>query len=750
MALLHHETVTPASVTPVLITSDLFLHYRNEVNGTPLGRKIERFSYMRGKFRVRVAVQGSSVLAGKVVLAFRPFVTNRGRNNTNMTRAPGLNTVSSMVVPHLTIDPSKTESLEITLDCPTPTGHWTMQSDDNYGSYLVEMYFVSPIFSGTATVPDVSVCIYGGLVDASLEGITFLSGGVFVEEERREVRPSDVVTKLGDISGVVGRTFPTLSPFTTIFSTVAGAAGVALRAFGYSRPPVREVDLPLLSRVHDPPMHSSGPSSAVVLGASQTQSVGVSPLLGGYDGQEMSFEWIAKVPGLVRQLSIPVASASGSAILHGFGVGPTQALKDGADVFPSPICGIALPFEYWSGDLLVHLEVVASVFHRATILVAWDANCGAGAATPTMEEAQSTLPNTVVTVSGNTCVTIRVPWAQQVPWLYVAGIGPNQSARSARCYNGFLHFYVINPVTSNGSTSPLPLNVYLSSDNIRFAAPEPRYIPTLSPSAFRDLPPASGKITLLSGEVLIVPSESVDFGPRSDMSFVGLRSFGETPMSVKELSQKSVPCTSTRVSVVTTDEGKCVRFSVPNILPLSIVGAANLVEAQTAGTGVPGLIPKPDNPTWVGYFASAYLGYRGSLRRSFMVDGIATGNPDPPFHWATFDPWMVNSIPSIVAFADDPSNNTNLTYNNYSTVASNRNLTPMLDVIVPSMVGTDFHSVGEWETSEVWGRIMHTFQVETAISTRNVSWTMWLAAGDDLSFVRFLGFPTLYPGVTRS
>ena len=190
-------------------------------------------------------MQGSSVLAGKIVLAFQPLVANRGGFGPEPSQTFPLTIVNSMVVPHLVIDPSKTESLEITLDCPTPTGVWTMQNKDNFGSYRAELWFISPLFSGTATVPDLSVCIYGGMEESSLEGITFLSA--FEEEEVRDPRPSDIMTKAGEISGMVGSVFPALSPFTTIFSSVAGVAGRVLRAFGYSRPPRRELDLPLLS-----------------------------------------------------------------------------------------------------------------------------------------------------------------------------------------------------------------------------------------------------------------------------------------------------------------------------------------------------------------------------------------------------------------------------------------------------------------------------------------------------------------------
>lgn len=749
MALLHHETVTPASVTPVVITDDLFRHYRSEVNGTPLGRKIERFSYMRGKFRVRVAVQGSSVLAGKIVLAFQPFVTNRSSFGPTRAFLFDLTEPNSMVVPHLVVDPSKTESLEIVLDCPTPTGHWSMQSVDNFGSYRVIMYFISPLFSGTATVPDLSLCIYGGLDEASLEGITFLAADEFEEELHSTPRPSDIAGAAGEISGVVGRTFPWLSPFTTIFSRVAGVAGAVLRAFGYSRPPRLVFDYPLLTRTHEPPMHSAGPTSAPVLGASQSQSLGISPVLGGADGNEMSFEHICKIKGLVAKTAISPTSASG-AFVTTLAVNPTLCLVNGLSAYPTPLCGVALPFEYWTGDILVDIEVVASVFHRATICIAWDSNCGAGSLPPpTLESAQATLPNTIVTISGNTSVTIRVPWAQQVPWLYVLGKGANGSARTPRASNGFLHIFVVNPVTSNGSTSNLPVNIYYSSDNIRFASPQPDYLPTYGSGTIA-APDPTGVITFLSADPLVVEPTSIDFGPKSDLSFVGFRAFGEIPGSVKELSQKSLPFVSTNLSLVTTDEGEFITFSVPVDIPVAIDGRL-AVSAATAAAGVVGLTSAAPLQTWFGYFAAAYVGVRGSMRIGFTLESLGgAAYQETAMHWASYDPYLgALGTPTVSASVLPPSAFRGL-INKYSTVSANRTITPMLEVVVPAMISTDFTTVGDVVSATVPGRVFHSFQMKTAVPVAACTWTQWAACGDDVTFCRFTGFPTQLATGTRN
>lgn len=750
LAKLFHVTVGPATINRTVLTNDLFRTFRTTINGTPLGRKLERFSYMRGKFRVRIAVQGSSVLAGKFVVAFQPFVQNGVGFGTRPTGVDDLTIPNSMVVPHLVIDPSKTESLELVLDAPTSTGHWTMQSVDNFGSYRVVVEYISPLFSGTAVVPDISYTVYGALEEsASLEGITLLSSGnaddPFGLEEKKDVLPSTVAFMAGDIAGMAGTVFPQLSPMTTIFSRVAGGVGSALRAFGYARPPITEVKLPTLNRFMDAPMHSSGPSSAFVLGASQTQSLGISPELCGGDGDEMSFDYLCKIPGFVGRIVATPATPSGTRIAV-LPVGPSKSYFNNSTNYfePTPMAGIAQPFEFWTGDITIHFEIVASIFHRVTLLIAWDCSSAGTSLNPTMEQAQETLPNYLVTVSGNTTVKLDVPWAQQTPWLFVEGLEQNVSpTRFTRCHNGFLHVYVVNPVTSNGSTSNIPINLYYSSRNIRFALPNPEYIPTTSVDGIVDALDTSGIVVPLSGnykdvmteDMFLAPPTEVDFGPPSDLTYIGLRAFGETPMSVKELSSKMVPMVTLNMSVVTTDEGEWIRVRIPDFPPWYSSGTA-LVANQTAAAGVPGQTGFVQ-PTWLAYFSSAYVGYRGSIRRGFTVSKLF-GNDIARNHWVSLEPFKALVNPLIASEALPPQVAMRR-LNRYSALAGNFDISPMLEVVVPSVISTDFHVNGV--TPAVWSQIYHMFQVGSGTPTSNLQWQMWAAAGDDATFVRFVGFP---------
>lgn len=752
MAKLHHEVITAATINKVEVTKDVFRLFRSTINGTPLGRKLERFSYMRGKFRVRIAVQGSSVLAGKFVVAFQPFVQSGVGFGTRPTKMSDLTQPNCMVVPHLVIDPSKTESLEIVLDAPTPTGHWTMQSEDNYGSYRVVIFWITPLFSGTATVPDMSMTIYGGLhEDSTLEGITYLSGAdgdnPFGLEEKKDTLPSTWAYRAGDVAGMVGTLFPALAPTTTIFSTVAGSVGNVLRAFGYARPPITQVVSPTLNKFADVPMHSSGPSTSLVLGASQTQSLGISPELAGANGDEMSFEYLCRIPGYAGKFVVGPAAAAGSVITHGVEVSPSRSLFDGPSGHfqPTPLAGIAECFDYWSGDIDIDIEVVASVFHRATILVAWDCSAAGASLTPTMEEAQNALPNYLLTVSGNTTVRLTVPWAQQTPWLFVKGIKGNvSSTRASRVCNGYLHLYVVNPLTSNGSTSPIDLNVYYSSRNIRFAAPNPAYITTTTADVEITAIENSGVIVPLSGDwkdspngsVFLAPATKTDFGPPSDLNHLGFRAFGETPMSVKELCMKMVPYINASITLNTTDAGEWIRMRIPNIPPLFAEFGTNPVATQTLGANVVGLSGFA-YPSWLSYFASAYVGYRGGMRRGFTVSKLF-GNDISPTHWVTYEPFQQFVTNQIVAGAVTPLQHVR-DLNEYSAIVGNLDISPLLEVVVPSMIPLDFHVCGY--ESAMWGYFYHYFQVNNAESPTQLRWSHWVGAADDAMFVRFVGFP---------
>jgi len=195
----------------------------------------------------------------------------------------------------------------------------------------------------------------------------------------------------------------------------------------------------------------------------------------------------------------------------------------------------------------------------------------------------------VIAVSGNTTIRFSVPWKQQQPFLITSpfyavggGIYPNFSS------NGQLGIYCINPMTSNGSTDPIYINTYVSSQDIKFTIPYQDRI-------------LNSSIVLTSSDMVPVSSDKA----RSTNLDYHLRYFGEDVFtSVKNLCSKIAPSTLIVEATETFTGGRRLKgvFRVGNVPSAIITGD------YAAPTPL---------VSYLDYFALAYVGIRGSLNYSF-------------------------------------------------------------------------------------------------------------------------------------
>jgi len=273
-----HRVFAPTNVNRVNVTNDLVATFLSTIASTPLGGKFSSFGYSRSPLKVRIVVQGQPFAAGKIVCSFMPNIN--AREDFVMTGGVGqCATVNSMIVPHVVIDPSKTETYEIELPVCTATGAWTIRNYENMGSYLVQYTFITPVLSGTATAASIACCMYVGFAEPSLEGLTLLANDF--EAEKKPGVVSSFFHTVGKYSPLVSVPFPSLAPGVTLFSNVANSVGDFLNYLGFSKPPTLEVSTFPTTRNVDNWSQFEGKSNAIVLAGSQTTSLGLSSKYGG-------------------------------------------------------------------------------------------------------------------------------------------------------------------------------------------------------------------------------------------------------------------------------------------------------------------------------------------------------------------------------------------------------------------------------------------------------------------------------------
>jgi hypothetical protein len=715
--IINHQEWTSATAGYNVSGNLIDLYRATAITDAPkLANKMTGFVYFAADIVLRFVVQGQSFAAGKIVAYAvpRPKIPQPELSNVPLVMTIGK--VNTMIVPHVEIDPSKVETLELRLPCLTMTGCYAFSSAlVKTGSWELGFEVINPIISGTATAGSMTVCTYMHFENPRFEGLTALAlSNNYEQEKEPNGTLSTFVNGLSRASGAFVGAVPFIDPAVSLFSTVTGGLGSILSILGFSKPPAVENFPVVLNRFGDNYTQFEGKSTSMVLAGSAKTSLGLSGSFSGADLGDMSIANLCKKRGLVDINTIAQAAAAGS-LVDTYEINPMKMRQQLSDIYePTPMSGVSRVFRYWAGDIKLTLEVVATVFHRGTLLLAWDPN---GGTAPDLDNATSSLHNVIIPVTGNSTTEITIPWKQgaSMKTLTAGKTYPDDNN------NGKAYLYVINPIKANGSTDGVYVNMYYSSDNIRFNYPDPQLI--------------AGDWWPATAVPLSNAATKVSFGESSNFKNFSSRLFGEDYVSIKQLTSKLTLNTLLAFTVPVGNDGTACGANIP-VQPIlhfdkSTASAGNVITNNFST-----------------YFRSAFLGYRGGTRvtaHAYVTKGLMTKehywferiyyngvagdyNVTDPGHWRTVQ-YLLGDVHIERSAA-----------NGYAWMNSCRNVCPNVDAVLPMLYGLDyFYTHGVVEKPTEWMRIALPLQ-DYAIETE---FTMTIANGtaDDGVFVYFLGFP---------
>lgn len=689
-----------AGTTSSTLSTDIIQLYKTSAP-TFLIRKLQNLMFFKAKIRIKVVVQGQAQAYGQMVYAFFPnLLTPASVTEAKVAkRLTTRNLVNAKIVPHLVIDPSKTATYELELPICTPNGVYSFNTDISLGSYALERYIFNGLASGTAVAAASNVCMYMTLVDPEFDGLTITNMASSVAA--KEMKYSEIAKGASNVSKSIGDNFPVLSPVTSLFSTVASGASSVLSAFGFSRPPAVVEQVFITNRTCDAYSQTDGVSTNIVMGPSQKQGEAIAPEYMSGSLQDMEIASIVKKRGLITLSASLAPAVAPNTLVNSWKVHPLAVRVPTTDQYePTPIAGIAACHAGWRGDLTYTFEFVASVFHRATVLIAWDPYNLSVA--PTVTEALATLETVTVNISGNTCVDVVIPYKQVDPMLrcrkfFQAG----NSGSDPNGFNGRIHLFIINPVLSNGSIDGITYNVYISSENIKFMAPTPMLLNTFN---------AVMTMSLITNEVT-----KIQFGESGD----GLAGYGFEPdvvSSVKDIMRRH----NEYYLPVSAPSYEFAMVCQNNVAPRFYQASPVITTAV--------------KNTFVGFLTSAYLGWRGSLSWSFYAfDNQADSNP-----------WVQLGHHVAVAQSGEIQRQTKDFLKQeeaYAYTQPNFQVSSRGDVVVPRMLAWYFTPA-----RYRWDSYMDTVQADFRFLDINVNneADIMVAAGDDYVVGWFLGFPTQY------
>lgn len=662
------RTVTSVPSNSIL-SYDLFKDYYTLAIAGPLV-KLKNYRYFTGTMRITLVTQGAASSYGTFVVYAVPRVKG-------FTDSPGgfpnIGMVRSYIVPHITIDPSKTSTYTLDLPCPTPNGVWDR---DFSGSYEVGFKTINPLSTGTSNASDFNYTMYVSMENIVPCALTLTSG--VMEKEVKEGAFSGPLKTISKYSSYLAF-IPSLSTTMTLTSKTTGALADFVSWFGYAKPNDILANQVITNRVHSNMSHANGKHQAYTYASDETNSISLSDKFYGFGSMEdLSLASLASRFGYIGTTPIPQTAVYGD-LLFSYPVRPSLAFAENDSIELTPLGYATALFEEWHGELTFTVEIIASVFHRATILLAYEPHSAFGLVS-TADDAIQGLRTKMITVSGNVSVDFTIPWRQARP--FVQNDMPNYMAPPSFGDNGIFGAYLINPVTANGSTDPIYVNMFIRGDKMRMMKPDVE--------RYRGFMLAAG---------LVVP-DTADTSNEEDyyLRFGGENMFTTT----KALASKSSS------------------FLAPVENSLTFQFSPRIANPNTASTD--------EHFSFLGFLSAAYTGTRGSMNFTLVkLAGDDVYGFVSPSTTTTYPSTYGTYVPPIL-------NQTGFSWM-YSKIHNS------LDITVPHYYPAYFRptriNVGDLDLHESVGVSDVTGGAHT--------WIPCHSLGDDGTFVNFVGMPAIKP-----
>lgn len=580
--------------------------YATWIADEAIAPKLLGYRYFRAKPKLIVVVNGFSTYYGKLLITYDPNPGPDGRDlDTTSTTLLALEHFSqAWQSPHIEIDPSMSQTYE--LDMPFySTMEWYDLYPQGPGAALTpKLYIVGYVMNQLRNVNDIAVDsvnmqVYVQMMDVELSTPCFPYPEALLKHQGPEgkVKKTETMKKPmveGVLSGplsavrkvtsyvesIGGGSIPYIGPFLSPFNAASEKAISFLQFLGYASP--AKLDFTATYNTSNSlRMVCNGPDASKILRNDLKGSLAIDAAAAtvGTDN-DMLVSFVASKPGFISKIVWSTTLGISATIP----VTPRYCLDDTSSYFICPLAHVSLAHQFWSGSLVYTIEVVCSQYHRGAIGISWVPFVAA--APPTFADFPNRYLTVIMDITQDRAIDFVVPFASSTNNLRVNDYGAVlESAASVNDSNGNLYIYEINPLKTMGSTSSVDVNVYVrGGDDYVLYMPTTAHIVNFS---FIE-PPALQVEETPATELVHQGPASADIN-QDQMEGRSLLFFGERSISIKDICNKPMfmgePTGATAIPYI--------QFSLPIDPPH---------------------MESLDNPSFIGWFAPAYLAQRGGYR----------------------------------------------------------------------------------------------------------------------------------------
>lgn len=304
--------------------------------------KLSGFKYFRGRIRFSIRVTSTSFVYGKLQVNFDPIANDDIRGGFLG------NVYNGSCVPHILVSAGASEVA--IFDVPYVSYHRATEiagySNGELG--LFRTIVLHPLVDITGAASTASVIITAQFLDSEV----FLPQSKEIVSKSKDGLASNALNSFSTIVGAV-RNVP--------LSTAVSAVGKGLKFVGLSKPASVSMGTTVLANPFTSFPYGKGLAMSVKAAMDPENMVSVAPLVGGSDGDEMSFDHIFGTPCMVNSLVMNAASATAKLST----CSPYESNVDRQTYGDF----VSKSFNYWSGSYKYKLYFTASKMQAAKFVV---------------------------------------------------------------------------------------------------------------------------------------------------------------------------------------------------------------------------------------------------------------------------------------------------------------------------------------------------------------------------------------------
>lgn len=588
-------------------------------NDTRVKYKLNNFSFIQCKLKIKVLVNASPFYYGYMIMSYQP--------QQNLTPSTIVNDTGTRFFipysqrPHLWIKPQTNEAGEMTLPFFSQKNFINAQLAQSFtdmGRLSFINYTALQSANGVSS-SGVSVAIYAWAEDVKLSGPSV--GLALQSDEYGNGCVSAPATAIANGASWF-ENIPIIGPFATATRIGASAVSAIASLFGFTNVPVITDTQPFRSEPF-PKLASSDIGYPIEkLTLDPKNELTVDPKILGLEGDDEMI--LSNLAQKESYLTTATWSTSNSVddILFSSRVQPALFDNDGgtpaSKTYLTPMAWISSLFLHWRGDVIFTFRVVASPFHKGRLRITYDPSGYAGENIVTDSVSSNVVFTSIIDLTDQNEIEFRVPYQQATAFLLSANtynVIPWSTsltptfARDNSYDNGYLTVRVQTALTAPIATSSV--NILCSvraAENMEFANPR-------NAGPFTTFPVQSDSFN--SGVVGYLAGTS-EPNVHADRYLVN---FGESIKSFRQLLRRSAYVSTSSLGGTPSTDISIWRKTFTKIPggygydPHGINSAKGLVvPASNFPFNYSQLIP-------LHAIMPAFIGYRGSTHYSFNVQG---------------------------------------------------------------------------------------------------------------------------------